>query len=101
MYKISCLHPIALRYSKMKVYMNHFRIDNYENNLLVTFDYGVAFVFQQFQGSEDDVLREIQYVGTLKKILRPDYGQVSSPIILFCCQWVKNGINNKRNPTYK
>ncbi len=91
----------TLRYNKMKVYKNHFGVDNYENNLFVTFDYGVAFDFQQFQGSEDDVLREIQYVGTLKKILQLDYGQVFSPIILFHCQWVKNGINNKGNPTYK
>ncbi len=91
----------TLRYNKMKAYKNHFGVDNYENNLFVTFDYGVAFDFQQFQGSEDDVLREIQYVGTLKKILQLDYGQVFSPIILFHCQWVKNGINNKGNPTYK
>ncbi|CAM6041143.1 unnamed protein product, partial [Sphagnum compactum] len=91
----------ALRYSKMNAYRNHFRVDNDENNLLVTYDFGVASVFQQSQGSEDDVLGAIQYVGTLKEILRLDYGQVSSPIILFHCQWVKNGIVNSGNPTYK
>ncbi len=34
-----------------------------------TFDSNVASVFQQFQGSDDDVLGTIQYVGTLKVIL--------------------------------
>jgi hypothetical protein len=24
-----------------------------------------------------------------------------SPNFLFCCSWVKNGIDNKGNPTYK
>ncbi len=40
----------TLRYNKMKAYEYHFQVDNYENNLLVTFDYGVAFVFNNFKG---------------------------------------------------
>jgi len=36
---------IALRYSKMKAYKNHFWVDNDENNLLVAFDFSVASVF--------------------------------------------------------
>jgi hypothetical protein len=50
---------------------------------MVTFDCGVAFVFQQSQRSEDDVLKVIYYVGTLKEILQLDYGSISSPISLF------------------
>jgi hypothetical protein len=30
-----------------------------------------------------------------------DYGPMSSPIVLFCCSWMKNGIDNRGNPTYK
>jgi hypothetical protein len=60
---------MTLMYSKMKAHGNHFRVDNDENNLLVTFDTSVAFIFQQSQGSEDDILGTIQYVGALKEIL--------------------------------
>jgi hypothetical protein len=47
------------------------------------------------------MLGHIQYVGTLKEILQLDYGPMASPIVLFHCNWVKNGTNNKGNPTYK
>jgi hypothetical protein len=47
---------ITLSYKKMKAYGNHFRIDDEQNNLLVTYDSSVASIFQQLQGSEDDVL---------------------------------------------
>jgi hypothetical protein len=60
----------------------------------------VASVFQQSEGSED-VLGVIQYVGIMKQILKLDYGPMSSPIVLFHCSWVKNGTNNRGNPTYK
>jgi len=41
---------IALRYSKMKAYENHFQVDNDENNLLITFDFGVASIFSNLKG---------------------------------------------------
>ncbi len=75
----------AFKYNEMKAYGNHFHVDNDRNNLLVTYDYVVASILQQSQGSEDEVLGAIQYVGTLKEILRLDYGPISSPIILFWC----------------
>ncbi len=50
---------IMLKYSKMKAYGNHFQIDNDQNSLLVTYDCGVAFVFQQSQASEDEVFGAI------------------------------------------
>jgi hypothetical protein len=43
----------------------------------------------------------IQYVGILKQILQLDYGPMFSPIMLFCCNWVKNGIRSRGKPTYK
>jgi len=59
----------TFKYNKMKAYGNHFQVDNDHNNLLVTYDCGVASIFQQSQGSEDEVLGAIQYFGTLKEIL--------------------------------
>jgi len=64
-------------------------------------DFGMAFFFQKSQGSENVVLGVIQYVGTLKQILKLDYGPMSSQIVLFCYNCVKNGTNNRGNPTYK
>lgn len=69
--------------------------------MLVTYDFGVASIFQQSQGSEDVVLGPIKYVETLKEILWLDYGPMVSAIVLFHCSWVKNGNNNRGNPTYK
>lgn len=85
----------------MKACGNYFKVDDEQNNFLVTYNFGVASIFQQAQGSEDDVLGWIQYVNTLKEILQLDYGPMASLIVLFCCNWVKNGTNNKGNPTYK
>jgi hypothetical protein len=49
----------ALSYKKMKAYKNHFRMDDEQTNLLVTYDFGVA------HDNEDNVFGQIQYVGTL------------------------------------
>jgi hypothetical protein len=59
------------------------------------------FFFQKSQGSENVVLGVIQYVGTLKQILKLDNGPMSSQIMIFCYNCVKNGTNNRGNPTYK
>jgi hypothetical protein len=69
--------------------------------MLVKYDFGLAFIFQQSKGSEDIVLGVIQYVGILKQNLKLDYGPIFSPILLFCCSWVENGIDNKSKCTYK
>jgi len=37
------------------------------------------------------MLGVIQYVEILKDILQLEYGQVSSPIVLFPYKWTKNG----------
>jgi hypothetical protein len=59
---------MVLTYKKMKAYGNHFHVDDDYVSLLVTYDSGVASIFQQSQGTEDDVLGVIQYVGMLKQI---------------------------------
>ncbi len=74
---------IAMNYKKMKAYGDHFRVDDEQTHLLVTYDYSVKYIFQQSQGNENNVLDQIQYVGTLKQILQLAYGPMSSPIFLF------------------
>jgi hypothetical protein len=37
----------------------------------------------------------------LKDILQLDYGTMSTPIVLFRCDWVWNALDNCGNPTYK
>ncbi len=45
--------------------------------------------------------RQLQYVDVLKDILQLDYETMSTPIVLFQCDWVQNASNNRGNPTYK
>jgi hypothetical protein len=91
----------ASAYKKITAYGNDFQIEDGSTNMLVAYASGVASGFQQSEGSEDVVLGVIQYVGILKQILKLDYGPMSSPIVLFRCSWVKNGTDNRGNPTYK
>ncbi len=37
----------------------------------------------------------------LKDIILLDYGPISQPVILFKCDWVRNGLDRWGNPTYK
>jgi hypothetical protein len=67
-----------------------------------TYDSWVAFVFRQQQNlHEGTTLGPIQYIKVLRDIIRLNYGPVSQPIILFKCDWVKNGVNKWGNPMYK
>jgi hypothetical protein len=50
------------------------------------YDLGVAFIFQQSQGNDDEVLGMVQYVEILKEILQLEYGPMSSLIALFPCK---------------
>jgi hypothetical protein len=43
----------------MKAYDNHFHVDDESSNLCVTFDSGVALVFEQTKGNGDDVFGPI------------------------------------------
>ncbi len=40
-------------------------------------------------------------MGILKDIILLDYGPISQPVILFKCDWVRNGLDRWGNPTYK
>ncbi len=93
----------ASRYTKMKAYGNHYRvsIDTY-GNTSATYDSGVASVFhQEQQSTEGTRLGALQYVGILKDIILLDYGPISQPVILFKCDWVRNGLDRWGNATYK
>jgi hypothetical protein len=46
-------------------------------------------------------LGALQYVGILKDIILLDYGLISQPVILFKCDWVKNGMGRWGNATYR
>jgi hypothetical protein len=62
-----------------------------------TYDNGVASVFQVPMLDARDVV--VNYVGVLKDILKLDYKQVRTLIILFRCEWMKRQ-DNRGNPTY-
>jgi hypothetical protein len=79
---------VAMQYTKMKAYGDHFRVEDPNSRLLQTSDTGIASMFEQ----QIVVVRDqmsVQYVGLLKDILKLDYGCVRSPIIIFRCEWMK------------
>jgi hypothetical protein len=58
----------ASRYAKVRAYDNHYKVttDN-ETTTMATYDYGVAFIFQQPHATNEGMtLGSIQYVGVLK-----------------------------------
>ncbi len=68
----------------------------------VTYDSGLASFFSQNNVDDNHhPSRQVQYVGVLKDILQLDYGTMSTPIVLFWCDWVRNASDNHGNPTYK
>ncbi len=42
-----------------------------------------------------------EYVGILQDIILLNYGPISIPMVLFKCDWVKNGVDRRGHPTYK
>jgi hypothetical protein len=87
----------AVRYTQMKAFGNHFRVEDNSSCCLQTYDSGVASMFQVPSADATDV--SVNYVGVLKDILKLNYGHVRTPIILFCCEWMKRR-DNRGNPTY-
>jgi hypothetical protein len=68
----------------------------------VTYDSGVASFFSHNNVDDNHhPSRQLQYVGVLKDILQLDYGTMTTPIVLFRCDWVQNASDNCGNPTYK
>ena len=94
-----CSRPsqVATRYTRMKAYGNHFRVDDHQTTTLQTYDSGVASVFH-LSGTESDS-PTLNYVGVLKDILKLNYGPLRTPIIIFRCEWMKQH-DNWGNPCY-
>jgi hypothetical protein len=96
---LMCTKPSqkATRYTRMKAFGNHFRVEDDTTTRLHTYDSGVASVFQVPVDDARDV--SVNYVGVVKDILKLDYGAVNSPVILLRCEWVRRH-DNRGNPTY-
>jgi hypothetical protein len=93
--------PLAmttLKYKRLKAYGNHYQVNSCPTIGIVSYDCGVAFIFnqQQMQVRDEDVA--IKYVGVLKDIpfkLWSNFKFSSS-----YGEWVRNGTNIRGNPTY-
>jgi hypothetical protein len=94
---------IALRYTKMKAYGNHYRVNEGDaETTMATYDFRVASIFQQPQAThQGTTLGSIQYVGVLKNIILLNYGPISLPMVFFKYDWVTHGSDRWGNPTYK
>jgi len=94
-----CSKPfqVAMRSTKLKAYGDHFTMENPKSRLLQTFDNGIALVFEHQIIDVKGMF--IPYVGVLKNILKLNYGQVQTPIVIFRCEWMKQE-DNKRKLTY-
>ena len=88
----------ATRYTRMRAFGNHFRVEDSQSALLSTYDSGVASIFEMpTADSQSEV--SLNYVGVLQDILKLDYGPLQTPVILFRCEWFKRD-DNRRNPAY-
>jgi hypothetical protein len=87
----------ATRYTGMKAFGNHFRVQDRRTDHLLTYDSGVASVFDVPSENAREV--SINYVGILKDILKLDYGPLQTPVILMNCEWLKR-VANRGNNTY-
>ena len=88
---------LVTRYTRMKAYGNHFRVDDQQFATFQTYNSGVASVFHMSSTESD--LTTLNYVGVLKDILKLNYGPLRTPIIVFRCEWMKQ-CDNWGNPTY-
>jgi hypothetical protein len=96
---LMCSRPsqLATRYTRMKAYGNHFRLEDQHSRTLKIYDSGVASVFHMPSvGSKEETLN---YVGVLKDILKLNYGPIRTSVILLRCEWMKQ-FDNRGNPTY-
>lgn len=73
----------ALRYARLKAFGNHNRVDDESTAAMLTYDSGIASVFQVPAADANDVA--VHYVGVLKDILKLDYGPLNNPVVLFRC----------------
>ena len=88
----------ATRYTRMRAFGNHFRVQDSQSALLQTYDSGIASIFEVPNvDSQSEV--SLNYVGVLQDILKLDYGPLQTAVILFRCEWLKRE-DNRGNPTY-
>ena len=88
----------ATRYTRMRAFGNHFRVDDSQAALLQTYDSVIASIFEvPTVDAQSEV--SLNYVGVLQDILKLDYGPLRTPVILFRCEWLKIE-DNRGNPTY-
>jgi hypothetical protein len=79
----------ACSYKRIKAYGSHFCVDDQTSVGCVTYDSEVASFFSHKNVDDNHhPSRQLQYVGVLKDILQLDYGTMSTPIVLFRCDWV-------------
>ena len=87
----------ALRYTRMMAFGNHFRVEDETAARHMSYNSGVATVFEE--NFDTEAASSIPYVGVLKDVLLLDYGVLQTDIILMRCEWVKP-YDNRGNPTY-
>lgn len=87
----------ATRYTRVTAFGNHFRVEDLSTRHLLSYNSGVASVFQEVAENAEE--SSVNYVGVLKDVLELDYGALSTKIILLRCEWVKRQ-DSRGNPTY-
>ena len=92
---------VSKLYSRMQAYGNHYRCDDGSSAGLVSYDCGVASILKTQGSTTGGVMGQIHYVGVLKHIRVMDYGKVITPITLMECDWVRHGVDEMGDATYK
>ena len=77
----------ATRYTRVTAFGKHFRVEDESTTHFMSYNSGVASVFQEPSSHMED--SSVNYMGVLKDILKLDYGTLSMRIILLRCEWVK------------
>ena len=95
------LKLVTKLYSRMEAYGNHFRCDDGSSVGMVSYDCGVAFILSAQGSSSGEVLGQIHYLGVLKHIQMMDYRKVTKHIVLMKCDWLRNGMDDNGESTYK
>ena len=88
----------ATRYTRMRAFGNHFRVEDLQSALLQTYNSGIASVFE-VSSVDSQYEVSLNYVGVLQDILKLDYGPLQIAVIFFQCEWLKIE-DNRGNPTY-
>ena len=85
------------RYRRVLAFGNHFHVEDEHTIHLLSYNSGVASIFQQQSENGEESI--VNYVGVLRDILELDYGTLSRRIIVMRCDWVK-AHDSQGNPTY-